>query len=55
MDGTLLAVLRVGGTLLVVLRVDGTFWRYLEWAVISGGSGKTKMWRCFFGGNAVRR
>ena len=53
--GTFWAVSRVGGTLLAVLRAGGTFWRYLELAVFFGGSGKTQIWRYFFGGKAIRR
>ena len=52
--GTFWAVSRVGGTLLAVLRIGGTFWRYLELAVPFGESGKSKIWRYFFGGNAIR-
>ena len=54
-DGTVWAASRVGGTLLAVLRVGGTFWRYLELAVLFGGSVKNRIWRYFFGGNAIRR
>ena len=53
--GTFWAVSRIGGTLLAVLRVGGTFWRYLELAVFFGGSDKNKIWRYFFGGDAIRR